>query len=164
LSSKLRIRIGEVEIDCEGTEEFLKQEFPQLLTTVMALQKAAGSTQTGGKEKKRAGGSASDDDDMPSLTTGSIAATLGCKSGSDLLLAAAAHLALMKKAEPFSRQKLLAEMQEATSYYKTSYSANLSKYIKTALLKDGPLSETAKNSFALKAAVRTQLEQKLAHD
>lgn len=162
LSSKLRIRIGEVEIDYEGTEEFLKQELPQLLKTAMELHKAAGSPSPRDKDKKQASGDGGGQTEVPSLTTGSIAGKLGCKSGSDLLLAAAAHLALVKKSEPFSRQKLLAEMQEATSYYKSSYSANLSKYIKTALLKDGPLSETAKNSFALKAASRADLEKKLA--
>jgi hypothetical protein len=164
LSSKLRIRIGEVEIDYEGTEEFLKQELPQLLKTAMELHKAAGPPQSGDKAKKKGSGAAEGAGDVPTLTTGSIAAKLGSKSGSDLLLAAAAHLALVKKVEPFSRPQLLAEMQEATSYYKTSYSANLSKYIKTALLKDGPLSETARNSFALKAATRTEMEKKLADD
>lgn len=164
MSTKLRIRIGEVEIDYEGTEEFLKEELPQLLKTAMELHKAAGSPQGGGKEKKQDSGTAGAAGEVPSLTTASIAGKLGCKSGSDLLQAAAAHLALVKKVEPFSRQQLLAEMREATSYYRKNYSANLSKYIKTALLKDGVLSETAENSFALKAATRTDLEKKLAND
>lgn len=161
MSSKLRIRIGEVEIDYEGTEEFLKQELPQLLKTAMELHKASGGPPAGAAGKTGALGGASK---VASLTTGSIAAKLGAKSGSDLLMAAAAHLALVKNTEPFTRQQLLTEMQSATSYYKTTYSTNLTSYINRALQKDGPLSETAKNSYALTAAARTDLEKKLADD
>jgi hypothetical protein len=164
LSSKLRIRIGEVEIDYEGTEEFLKQELPQLLKTAMELHKASGAAPATNTGKSSASGVATGASSIPSLTTGSIAAKLRAKSGSDLLIAAAAHLALVKKTEPFTRQQLLAEMQGATSYYKSNYSRNLSKYIKTALQKDGGLSETAKDSYAVTAAARADLEKKLAHD
>jgi hypothetical protein len=167
VSSKLRIRIGEVEIDYEGTEEFLKQELPQLLKTAMELHKASGGSSLGGPGKTgshASSGASGGASKVASLTTGSIAAKLGAKSGSDLLAAAAAHLALVKNTEPFTRQQLLSEMQSATSYYKSSYSTNLTKYIKTALQKDGPLSETAKNSYALTAAARADLEKKLADD
>jgi hypothetical protein len=164
MSSKLRIRIGEVEIDYEGTEEFLKQELPQLLKTAMELHKASGASVSSGvvatQSKSSAVGSSSA---VPSLTTGSIAAKLGAKTGTDLLTAAAAHLALVKKTEPFSRQVLLAEMKSATSYYKANYSGNLSKLLKTALQKGGVLSETAKNAYAMTASSRANLEAKLAH-
>jgi hypothetical protein len=164
LSSKLRIRIGEVEIDYEGTEEFLKQELPQLLKTAMELHKASGAALASNTGKGSASGTTAGAGAVPSLTTGSIAAKLAAKSGSDLLIAAAAHLAFVKKTEPFTRQQLLSEMQSATSYYKSNYSPNLSSYIKTALQKDGALSESAKNSYALTAATRADLEKKLAHD
>lgn len=162
MSSKLRIRIGEVEIDYEGTEEFLKQELPQLLKTAMELHKAAGATPASDADArpKSADGTEGAKNGL-SLTTGSIAGKIGAKSGSDLLLAAAGHLVLVKKTEPFSRAQLLTEMKGATAYYKKNYSTNLSSYLKTAL-KDGPLSETAKNSFTLTAAARKDLEKRLA--
>ena len=164
MSSKLRIRIGEVEIDYEGTEEFLKQELPQLLKTAMELHKASG-VQPAPKAKSQASGAGEGGGPPggPTLTTNSIAAKLNAKSGSDLLKAAAAHLALVKKTEPFTRQQLLTEMKGATSYYQANYSTNLSSYIKTAIQKDGPLSENAANSFALKATARTSLEALLAN-
>lgn len=162
MSSKLRIRIGEVEIDYEGTEEFLKRELPQLLKTAMELHKASGAASASGAVKDGGSGSSAGKGRVGSLTTGSIAATLGAKSGSELLTAAAAHLALVKDTEPFTRKQLLTEMQSATSYYKSSYSPNLTKYIKTALQKGGPLSETSRNHYALTAAARADLEMKLA--
>ena len=163
MSSKLRIRIGEVEIDYEGTEEFLKQELPQLLKTAMELHKASGNAPGPGGDGLKKSDSSGGGGALPSLTTGSIAAKIGAKSGSDLLLAAAGHLTLVKKIEPFSRQQLLKEMKTATAYYKKNYSTNLSGYIKTAL-KDGPLSETAKDSFTMSAKARSELEGKLANN
>jgi hypothetical protein len=159
MSSKLRIKIGAVEIEYEGTEEFLKKELPELLKTAMELHAASGAKtdtetpmDTPGTHKGKIG----------SLTTNSIAAKLNAKSGPDLLLAAAAQLALVAKTEPFSRQQLLISMQGATSYYKKNYSGNLSKILPRAL-KDEKVSETAANTFALTAATKAELEKKLAN-
>lgn len=162
MSSKLRIRIGEVEIDYEGTEEFLKQELPQLLKTAMELHKAAGPSSPASDSKKGKAGVAAAASGVLSLATNSIAVRLGVKSGSDLLKAAAACLALVNKTEPFSRQQLLREMQSATAYYKSTYGSNLTKYLRNAIQKDGPLSQTAQNAYALKAAARADLEKNLA--
>lgn len=159
MSSKLRIRIGEVEIDYEGTEDFLKQELPALLKTAMELHKAAGSA-SGGK-----GGNGTDGGKgkvtVPTLTTGTIAARLEAKSGPTLLMAAAAHLTLVARKATFSRQELLTEMQSATSYYKKSYSNNLSKYLRGAVT-EGKLQESAKNAYALSADTKNELESQLA--
>lgn len=161
MTSKLRIRIGEVEVEYEGSEEFLKRDLPQLLRTAIELHGADDGSTAETKPKKKSvphGGA------VPTLTTGSIASKLDAKAGSDLLKAAAAHLTFVAKQETFSRQELLKEMQKAKSYYKTSYSANLSKYFKTALAKDGFLTESSSNAFALKAAARKDLEKTLADD
>lgn len=158
MGSKLRIRIGEVEIDYEGTEEFLKQELPALLKTAMELHKAAGAStasKTGGAGGKKERAS------VGSVTTGTIAARMKAKSGTDLLIAAAAYLALVAGKDTFSRQELLTEMQSATAYYKKSYSNNLSKSLGGAVT-DRKLQETANNTYALSALTRDALEAQLA--
>lgn len=159
MSSKLRIRIGEVEIDCEGTEEFLKEELPALLRTAMDLQKVAAATGS-----SKGGGGANGGKGKHgrhSLTTGSIAALLKAKSGPDLLLAAAAHLTFVANKDTFSRQELLNEMQNATAYYKKSYSNNLTKYLSGAVT-EKKLQETATNAYALSADTSSALRTKLA--
>ncbi len=159
MSSKLRIRIGEVEIDYEGTEEFLKQEFPALLKTAMELHKAAGVPGSG-----KGGGSANGGKGkgaVPTLTTGTIAARLKAKSGPTLLMAAAAHLTFVANKPTFTRQELLTEMQSATSYYKKSYSNNLTTYVSGAVT-EGKLQESAKNAYALSADTKNELETQLA--
>lgn len=163
MTSKLRVKVGDVEVDYEGAEEFLKQGLPELLKNAVELRRVVddlNSTSKGGNRVPPSEGGGSNG--IPTLTTGAIAGRLGVKSGSELLKAAAAHLALVKKVVPFSRQQLLAEMQTATSYYKKSQSNNLTRYIDSALQKDGFLSETATNAYALNASASADLEAKLA--
>lgn len=159
MTSKLRIRIGEVEIEYEGSEEFLKQELPQLLTTAMELRKAADASGSkagaGGGEKKGAS-------PLGAATTATIAARLKVKSGPDLLIAAAARLTLIQNKDTFTRQELLAEMQTASSYYKKSYSNNLSSYL-SGCVSSGDLTETARHTYALGATKKESLEAQLAN-
>jgi len=54
----------------------------------------------------------------------------------------------------------LTEMKAATAYYKSSYSANLSKYL-ASLIKDKKLVESATGMYALSAAAATELKGKL---
>jgi len=159
MSSKLRIRIGEVEIDYEGTEEFLKEELPQLLKTAMELHKVAGSSPAanGGGARKDSFTST-----LQAATTATIAARLKSKTGSDLLIAAAVRLTLISKKDTFTRQELLNEMQTASAYYKKTYSNNLSKYLATAV-GENKLQETAANTFALSASHKEQVEKQLAN-
>lgn len=161
MNTKVRIKIGDVELEYDGDTQFLKQELPQLLNAVMELRPAhapRGDAPSKAQAKRKTPSS----DEGLSLTTNSIASHLGSKSGSDLLLAAAAHLVLMEEIEPFSRAQLLGAMKSATSYYTKNHASNLTRYLKQAILKNGPLSERAKNSYALTAAARRSLEQKLA--
>lgn len=159
MNNKLRIRIGEVEIEYEGTEEFLKQELPSLLQKVMELRKAAGKT--GVDSGDGGNGTGQKGQQLTAGTTGTIAARLQVKSGPELLIAAAARLTLVQQANTFSRQDLLTEMQSASHYYKKSYSNNLTKYFSRAV-KAGDLRETATDTFALGATARARLEKELA--
>lgn len=162
MNTKVRIKVGDVEVEYDGDEAFLKQELPKLLNAVMELRPgrvARGDAPDKGQAKQH---KAADGTGHLSLTTNGIAAHLDAKSGSDLLEAAAARLVLVEQVEPFSRSQLLEAMKSATSYYSKNHASNLSRYIKQAIQKDGPLSERAKNSYALSASARKSLEQKLA--
>src|SRR5215469_11629954 len=99
-TSKLRIKIGEVEIDIEATEEFLKAEVPILLKAAMDLAKVAPARPPDRKKS-------SSDESSPLGTTKTIAAKLGGNTGPKLLLAAVAHLTLVAKKETFTRDEVL---------------------------------------------------------
>ena len=158
MPSKIRIKVGEVEIEYEGEEQFLKQELTGLLTAVANLHNAVGATH---KKVPQAASTQSDTtNSVLKLTTTIIAHKLSVKTGPDLLIAAAAHLTLVKQQPTFSRQQLHDEMKSATSYYNKNYSANLSKHF-TSALKDNKLTESAKDTYALTAEAIKELEARL---
>lgn len=157
--SKLRIKVGDVELDFEGSEEFLKSDLPALLRSTLELRPVSEKAR---KPARGENGQAEEDNVDLQLTTGAIAAKRQAASLSDLLEAAAAHLALVQKKKTFSRTELLSAMQTATHYYKKNYSGNLSKSLKRALSPSGFLSEPATDTYTLTPSARTRLEKELA--
>lgn len=157
MESKIKIKLGPIEVEYEGSESFLKQELPDLIKTVTELYKSTGAKMGNlddeGKMKKDQSGGLQ-------LSTTSIAAKLSCTSGPDLIVATAAHLTLVKGLERFSRKQLLEEMKTASGYYKTTYRDNLSTNIKT-LLKD-KLNEPSSGHFSLSATALKELKAQLA--
>ena len=158
MESKIKIKIGSIEVEYEGSESFLKQELPDLIKTITELYKSTGikmdDPDEGTKEQKAHIGKLQ-------LSTNSICAKLTCSSGPDLILAAAAHLTFDRQQEVFSRKQLLNEMKSASNYFKTTYRAHLTESLKT-LLKD-KLNEPSSGNFALTASARKELENKLAN-
>jgi hypothetical protein len=158
MDSKIKIKLGAIEIEYEGSEGFLKQELPDLIKTVAGLYKEANMrplADLGG-----GGGGGSDDGDSVQLSTASIATKLRCKSGPNLAVAAAAHLTLAKNIGVFTRKALLVEMQTATSFYKSSYSKNLSKTLKTLL--KGDFNEPSSGRYCLTEAKKKEVRSALA--
>lgn len=153
MESKIRIKMGPIEVEYEGSQEFIKKELPDLIRTVSDMCTSLNL----GDEQKGKGGAEGQGIQM---STGSIATKLSCKSGSDLAIAAAAHLTLVKKTKVFSRKALLNEMKSATSYYKSSYNANLTKIL-NSLLKT-KFNEPSSGNYALTAATKDDLRSKLA--
>ncbi len=154
-ASKIRLKVGAIEVEYEGSEAFIKDELPKLLDAVAQLYKESGGSMSAPQTPPFGGAG-------PALsgTTGTIAAKLQSGSGPDLVVAAAARLTFGLAKPSFSRLELLTEMKAATAYYKTSFSANLSKYL-ASLIKDGKLVESATGVYALGASTATELRAKL---
>ncbi len=94
-------------------------------------------------------------------TTADIARKIGCKHGTDLVLAASAQLTLCAGQKSFSRAALLAEMKAAARYYNPVHGKNLSRYLKN-LIKDRQMNQPRPNVFGLTAAARREIEKILA--
>ena len=97
----------------------------------------------------------------PASGSADIAARIGCRHGTDLVLAASAQLNLRGGQKTFSRGALLAEMKAAEEYYKPVYGKNLSRYLKN-LIKDRQLSQPRPNVYGLTAAAQREIEKILA--
>jgi hypothetical protein len=151
-----------VEIEFEGSEDFLRDELMEIVSAVSTLYSAP----TGSNEGSDGNGGGAEPADQRSEggvigTTGTLAARLNAKTGPELALAAAAHLTLVRDQHTFRRRDILTEMQSAPSYYNKNYSSNFS-HILGSLVKEGKLVETAKETYALSASEKTSLKSRLA--
>lgn len=158
---KLNIKYGPLEIQYEGNELFLKTELPTFLAKVTGLNVSniqfipANTPHVG-----QAAPTAHSAGNSGPLTTGTIAAKIGGASGSELAKAAAAQLMIFGGKGSFSRAELNREMKSATSYFKSSYTGNLTKILKS-LVHDGVLLESSSGVYALEAKVLEELKTKL---
>ena len=159
-TGRIKIRVGPIEVEYEGTEEFMREELPELLAGVANLHKAAelpalSVDAPAGVSAEPAKRPASLD-----MTTNTIAARLGASSGQDLLVAAAAHLTLVKGGDTFTRAELSAEMKGATGYFKESYAKNLTSYIQGAIKADKIMGRS-NGSYALSGSLSESLRSRL---
>jgi hypothetical protein len=160
MASKIRIKMGPLEVDYEGSEEFLKQELPDLLSSLSTLYKESGVSHEGmpgnnGRDTSDGGGSGIEG------TTATLAAKLNVKTGPELIVAACAHLTFVKGSEAFMRTQIYDECKSATAYFSENIRKNFSSYLKN-LVKAGKLIERSKDTYALQADARKALETQLA--
>lgn len=157
-TSKIRIKYGQIEVEYEGSEEFLKAEMPALLSVVAALQSPPAPPS--GTDTSVVSGtvvpSATSTPSGHQLTTNSIAAKIGAKSGSDLVRASAARLMIFGGKQTFTRPELTKEMRTATNYFKGTYLSNLSGTL-SRLVSDNVLLESSPDVYALQASALATL-------
>lgn len=150
-NAKLRIKIGHVEVEFEGSEEFITSGLPSLLekiaTTDIPNSGQFLDSSTQGSVALPAPGQGATSQSAK-LSTTDFAAQLGVKSGTELVMAAAAYLHHTQGMEDFSRSQLLSEMKSSRAFYKASYGSNLSKSLDT-LVKSGRLQNPRADTFAL---------------
>jgi len=156
---KIHIKVGNLEIGYEGSEEYIKND---LLSTVEKVKDMFGiedipqtPIQTNMQTPQQ-----------PPIgqlkgTVTNVAAKLGVKTGPDLVLASALHLTSVEGCDSFTRKQLLTDMKNASGYYQQTYSKNLSQYIGRLLKKD-KLNEVAKDTYSLPIKVRIEMESRLA--
>ena len=159
-TAKIRLKMGQFEIEYEGKESFLKDELLNLTEKVLSLY-AENKELIPAEPAAQLSSVAGAQGNGLEHSTNTIAAHLKASTGPDLAIAAAAHLALVKRKDKFTRKEINDEMKEATTYYKDSMSSNLSKSLNT-LVKDKWLNQVAKGSYALSAHEKKSLEAKLA--
>lgn len=160
--AKIRLKIGQLEVEYEGRASFLQDEIFSLMKRLIGFYSEHKASIPATPLPAQTN-DASSREPLGNLdhSTNTIAAHLDVKKGSDLVIAAAAHLGLVKKKDTFKRHEINNEIKGATSYYKASMSTNLSKLLNT-LVKGKRLNQTTKGVFALSASEKKALETKLA--
>lgn len=154
MDARIRLKLGDLEVEYEGSESFIKSNLLALVSEAIELLQERGDQ----IPKAQVSPPLKDSDKQFSGTTSTIASKLSAKSGPDLIIAATTRLTLVLGLESFSRQQLLDEMKSASAYYKKSYSNNLSSYLQR-LVKSNDLIEAATDTYALSASKRTEVEK-----
>lgn len=159
-ASKIRIKMGEVEVEYEGSEQFLKKELSGLLESITELHAktaAKPSGNTNGSSNGVENGSTNPPTGNVVGTTATLAGKLKAKSANDLIIAAAAQLTLVGGKAEFSRKELLDNVKSATGYYKESMRKNFTNYL-NGRVKAGQLVEPRNGYYALSAGKKSELE------
>ena len=152
--SRIHIRVGDIEIEFEGSEEFIKDQIPEILQDIAEIRTTPLSQDAGEidelpqEERKK----------FADLSTTTIARKIDVKTGKELVIAASAYLTFVENKPAFHRREILEAMKSATSYYQRNYSKNLSRYLQQ-LVRDGSLNVTASGTYALSATARKDLEE-----
>ncbi|MGF1594618.1 MAG: hypothetical protein ACFCUW_15155 [Kiloniellaceae bacterium] len=160
--AKIRMKIGQLEIEYEGSSSYLADGFLNLVEETASFYWKHRSKIPIEPAPAQTDGNAS-----PALppgadhSTNTIATKIKSKTGPDLIMAAAARLTLVENKERFTRVELLKEIQTASSFFKSTYRDNLSKYLKT-MVKADRLRLVANNTYALPANEKKNLGAKLA--
>ena len=145
----------------------MKKELPDLLTAVSQLYEKSGEQAADESTGSGSGGENGGEDGGGNGkgkvigTTKSIAGKLDCKTGPDLIVAAAAHLTFVGGKNEFSRKELLGHVQGASGYYNENMGKNFTLNL-NSLVKASMLVEPKSGHYALIAAKKTELRSKLA--
>lgn len=151
--TKLRIRVGSVEVDYEGPEEFIKSDLMGLIKAVSELR---GSSTDEGNEGEGEPGEAGATDSSVST----VAQKMGVTKGPDLIVAAGYILSGGGK-KSFEKKALRETIKTAQGFYKATYGDNFDAYV-ARLVKKGRLSHVGGNSYGMPASEISKLQPLLA--
>lgn len=160
--SKIKISVGNLTVDYEGDETYLRDELPGLIEKLAGLARHAVSAPAAQHRdaKPQQDKSEHSEADRSKLTIDEIAARTGGSKGTGLILSAAAWLTLSDGKQVFSRRELL-EAVRLSAHYKKSDTNNLSPNIK-ALLKSQKLREPSSGQYGLTPTQKSSIEAALA--
>jgi len=105
-NARIRLKIGQLEIDYEGDSGFLKDQLISTVSELISLQNLLPEANNNSQIS-----SLGEDNNLVSKnydqSTDTIANIIGTSSGTDLIIAAAAHLHFVKNKQKFTRPELV---------------------------------------------------------
>ena len=148
--SKIKIKSGSFELEYEVDEAISKDSLIEIVEKLSTLLPKEAFKPAKVQDKNDEGDDPASEQPKD-LSTSTIAQRLKIDSGSGLAKAAMARLVIFGKMGTVKRKELLTEMQAAKTYYKETYSSNLSTYLKT-LVSEGTFLESGTDTYALSEA------------
>ena len=160
--AKIRIKLGTLEIDYEGKSNFITDSLTPITEKLVELYRTCGNALNPQAKDVQSDIPPSNDNahQLSDNSTSTFATLIGADNGPALVKAAAANLTFTQRKDKFKREELMAEMKNATSFYKKSYISNLSAIL-ARLVKEDEFRHIGENVYALSNKVKQQFEQKL---
>ncbi|MEL7255670.1 MAG: hypothetical protein AAGL23_15955 [Pseudomonadota bacterium] len=143
---ELKVAYKALKVEFVGSEEFLKDGFVKMCQDIAALQIEESPGVSG--ESSDLGASSVPVGLKSKKSTTDFAVALSASSGPDLAIAAGAYLHFTEGKEELKRAELLDAMKSAKSFYKSTYSGNLSSIL-NGLVKKGRLTNPGNEVYAL---------------
>lgn len=171
-NTHLKLRVGDLEIEYQGSASFLRSELLDLVRQVVELRQVAGSYEehevpspavdlnAAIPDSQVADVESSDSDAALDMSITSVASRLDVKSGPDLAIAAAAFLTFCEEKETFSRAEIRETMKKAHGYYKQTMTKNLTASLQRLLQKDC-LRQTKADHYTLAIVEKERLHAAL---
>jgi len=162
MAFRFRVKLGSVEVEYEGDQEFDKKKILGLVEDVVHIYESSGKKSGGGLAVAQEGtGGETNKRTSIQLTTGNIAKKLGLGKGKDLFLAACAYLDFVAHEESFNKDAIVSQARTATSLFKaSSHAKNSGAYIEK-LVDGNKLNEIAKDTYAISDETKAELKAKL---
>lgn len=157
---QFKISVGQIALEYEGDEAFFSKEVAAFVGVFLDKVGTVTIAAPPSPEGNGAAKAPSRNLNGQKHSTNTVAKLLDVKTGPDLILAAVAKKILVDGEETVSRQAIIAEMRGATSYYKRTYTSNLSNYLDN-LIKADSLRLISEGVYGLPAKMRDSLEPKL---
>lgn len=154
--AKLTLKYGDVVVEYEGPETFLKEELPQIVNAIGELRNVAPPTSSA----VPVADTAANFGDAANASVSTIARKLSVTTGPDLIEAAALSFVLAGSMT-FPKQQLRTRSREAKTFWKKSYGNNFDSYL-NRLVSNGRLNHVSGDDYALPEQQRTALQAKLA--
>lgn len=156
----IKVSLGKVSVEYAGDQNFIENGLLQLVESLIetsgALPKSLAALDADSVEAEKPQGA-----NVQHMSTNTIASQIGAKSGPDLVMASVTHLQLVQNKEKVHRGEIASEMKGATTYYKTTFTSNLSSYL-DSLVKSKKLNLVGEKTYSLTAAERQKMESVLA--
>lgn len=170
--AKIKLKVGSMEHEYEGDPAFLIGGIEALLETMGSLAPKvpadtppppAPTLPAQVQPFNDAGNGVGSPESVGQFTfsTNTIAAHLEAKTGPELVISALAQLELVQGKASSTRTEILAEMKSATNYYNQNMRGNMTKIL-AGLTTGKRINQIAKDTYALSASERKQLEAKVA--
>ena len=166
-NARIRIKVGQVEVEYEGEDNFLKGELLKTLKDVLEIQTkhpVAPTTADNSTIGPTPAVSPSPGAGKIELSTDTIATLIKANTGPELAIAAAANLTFTQNKPVFTRQELIKEMRSSPSHFRDSHPGNMTKYLKSLTKSQDRLRLISKDNdtYALSNKEKQTLEAKLA--